>query len=298
MRKFVVIIICLLLALPMIASRPKVGLVLSGGGAKGAAEIGVLKVIDKARKDGLHIDYIAGTSIGALIGGLYAVGFTPDEIEQMFLNEEWLTLFSKDAVGIFAKNSWRAPTGLVRSNVIQEKLDSIFSKVHRRFFSDTLIPFSCIAVDVNKIKEEKLNAGVLAREILASMAYPGFLPVRQDGKLLVDGGILNNLPVDVVREMGADIVIAVDLEQETPQRRRFSLNGLLGIGGVANWISSRPDIKKHELNVLDADIYIQPPLKGYSIKDFETYKLKKMVDIGETAGRNCWQQLMKLKYKQ
>lgn len=295
MKRIGVLLFCLFLALPMIVAQPKIGLVLGGGGAKGAAEIGVLKVIDQARKKGLHIDYIAGTSIGALIGGLYAVGFTPDEIEQMFLNEKWLALFSKDAVGIFSKNSWRAPTGLVRSDVIQQKLDSIFSSVHRRFFSDTLIPFTCMAVDANKIKEEPLNTGVLAREILASMAYPGFLPVRQDGKLLVDGGILNNLPVDVVRGMGADIVIAIDLEQETPKRRRSSLRGLLGIGGVANWIYSRPDIEKHEKNVLDADVYIQPPLKGFTIKDFETYKLQEMIGIGEEAGRNSWQQLMKLK---
>ena len=215
MKKAICIILISLVSVTIAASRPKVGLVLSGGGAKGAAEVGVLKVIDKARKYGLKIDYIAGTSMGALIGGLYAAGICPDDIERMMLIEKWLSLYSKDAVGYFSKNYWRAPTGLVRDDFLQNKLDSVFSSYGCRFFSDTLIPFNCVAVNINDMTEVYLKEGVLARSIVSSMAYPGFLPIQQDGMNLIDGGILNNLPVDVVRRMGADIVIAIDLEQTT-----------------------------------------------------------------------------------
>lgn len=298
MRRTFIFFLCLLWVEASLAVRPKIGLVLGGGGAKAAAEIGVLKVIDKARKAGMPIDFIAGTSMGAVIGGLYAAGFSPEKIEELFLTEEWLKVFSGDAVGYISFSSWRAPTGLIRGDVIQARLDSIFSTVNRRLFTETEIPFNCVAVNLNSIEEEILHEGVLARAILASMAYPGFLPVQQDGKKLIDGGVLNNLPIDVARIMGADIVIAVDLEQEESATRKFSLKAKLGIGGIANWLVSRPDIKKHNENVeslIKPDIYIQPSLKGYSITDFEKTKLKEMIKIGEEKGNHYWVDLMRLR---
>ncbi len=295
MKKAICIILVSLVSVTIAASRPKVGLVLSGGGAKGAAEVGVLKVIDKARKYGLKIDYIAGTSMGALIGGLYAAGISPDDIERMMFTEKWLSLYSKDAVGYFSKNYWRAPTGLVRDDFLQNKLDSVFSSYGCRFFSDTLIPFNCVAVNINDMTEVYLKEGVLARSIVASMAYPGFLPIQQDGMNLIDGGILNNLPVDVVRRMGADIVIAIDLEQTTNSTRNFSLKGTFGIGGIANWLVSRPDVKKRNENIKDANVYIHPNLTAYSIKDFESSKLIKMIEIGEQEGNKFWNILINIK---
>lgn len=298
MKKTYLFLLIFIWSVGAYANRPRIGLVLGGGGAKGAAEIGVLKVIDKARKAGLHIDYIAGTSMGAVVGGLYAAGISPNDIERLFLTEKWLTIFSGDAVGYISKAGWRAPTGLIRSDVIQAKLDSVFSTVNRRFFSNTLIPFNCVAVDLEKFKEERLCEGVLARAILASMSYPGFLPVQQDGKKLIDGGVLNNLPVDIVRMMGADIVIVIDLEQKTPSPRSFSLKGSLGIGGIANWLISRPDITKRDENIkslMKTDIYIKPNLRDYSIKDFDGTKLKEMILIGEKEGNRIWNELMKLK---
>ena len=298
MKKVYLLLFVFVCTVSSYANRPRIGLVLGGGGAKGAAEIGVLKVIDKARKAGLHIDYIAGTSMGAVVGGLYAAGISPDDIERLFLTEKWLAIFSGDAVGYISKTGWRAPTGLIRSDVIQAKLDSVFTTVNRRFFSSTIIPFNCVAVDLEKFKEERLCEGVLAREILASMSYPGFLPVQQNGKKLIDGGVLNNLPVDVARTMGADIVIVVDLEQKAPSPRSFSLKGTLGIGGIANWLVSRPDITKRDENIkslMKTDIYINPNLKAYSIKDFDGTKLKEMIQIGENEGNKIWNELMKLK---
>lgn len=295
MKQVICIVIALLFSVTITASRSKVGLVLSGGGAKGAAEVGILKVIDKARKYGLEIDYIAGTSMGALIGGLYAAGISPDDIERLMLTEKWLSLYSKDAVGYFSKNYWRAPTGLVRDVFLQNKLDSVFSSYGCRFFSDTIIPFNCVAVNINDMTEVYLKEGVLARSIVASMAYPGFLPIQQDGMNLIDGGVLNNLPVDVVRRMGADIVIAIDLEQTTRSTRNFSLKGALGIGGIANWLVSRPDVKKRNENIKDANVYIHPNLTAFSIKDFESSKLIKMIEIGEQEGNKFWNILINLK---
>lgn len=295
MEKVICIVIASLFSVSITASRPKVGLVLGGGGAKGAAEVGILKVIDKARKYGLEIDYIAGTSMGALIGGLYAAGISPDDIERLMLTEKWLSLYSKDAVGYFSKNYWRAPTGLVRDDFLQNKLDSVFSSYGCRFFSDTLIPFNCVAVNINDMTEVYLKEGVLARSIVASMAYPGFLPIQQDGMNLIDGGILNNLPVDVARRMGADIVIAIDLEQATKSTRNFSLKGTLGIGGFANWFVSRPDFKKRNENIKDANVYIHPVLTAFSIKDFDYSKLIRMIEIGEQEGNKFWNILINLK---
>ena len=295
MKKVICIVIASLFSISITASRPKVGLVLGGGGAKGAAEVGILKVIDKARKYGLEIDYIAGTSMGALIGGLYAAGISPDDIERLMLTEKWLSLYSKDAVGYFSKNYWRAPTGLVRDDFLQNKLDSVFSSYDCRFFSDTLIPFNCVAVNINDMTEVYLKEGVLARSIVASMAYPGFLPIQQDGMNLIDGGILNNLPVDVARRMGADIVIAIDLEQTTKSTRNFSLKGTLGIGGFANWFVSRPDFKKRNENIKDANVYIHPVLTAFSIKDFDYSKLIRMIEIGEQEGNKFWNVLINLK---
>ena len=289
MKYVICIVVASLFSVTITTARPKVGLVLSGGGAKGAAEVGILKVIDKARKYGLEIDYIAGTSMGALIGGLYAAG------ERMMLTEKWLSLYSKDAVGYFSKNYWRAPTGLVRDDFLQNKLDSVFSSYGCRFFSDTMIPFNCVAVNINNMTEVYLKEGVLARSVVASMAYPGFLPIQQDGMNLIDGGILNNLPVDVVRRMGADIVIAIDLEQATKSTRNFSLKGMLGIGGIANWLVSRPDVKKRNENIKDANVYIHPNLTAFSIKDFEYSKLIRMIEIGEQEGNKFWNILINLK---
>ena len=233
--------------------------------------------------------------MGALIGGLYAAGISPDDIERMMLTEKWLSLYSKDAVGYFSKNYWRAPTGLVRDDFLQNKLDSVFSSYGCRFFSDTIIPFNCVAVNINDMTEVYLKEGVIARSIVASMAYPGFLPIQQDGMNLIDGGILNNLPVDVVRRMGADIVIAIDLEQATKSTRNFSLKGTLGIGGIANWLVSRPDVKKRNENIKDANVYIHPNLTAFSIKDFESSKLIKMIEIGEQEGNKFWNILINLK---
>lgn len=253
--------------------RPKVGLVLGGGGAKGAAEVGVLKVIDEI---GVPIDYIAGTSIGAIIGGLYSIGYSAEQLDSLFRNEQWIDLFAKGNVMDFLQD------------MVWEK-DSID-------FANLPIPFRCVAADFGKQQEVVLKSGYLAQAMRASMAIPGaFKPVKIDGRKLVDGGMFNNLPVDVVRGMGADIVVAVDLTQNKHKTRDFSLRETLGIGGLLDWLVSRPDWKKYNDNRELADVYINPKLDGYSAASFNKKDIVSMIDIGVEAGNAFRKDLEKVK---
>ena len=121
----------------------------------------------------------------------------------------------------------------------------------------------------------------------ASMAIPGaFRPVKWKGHTLVDGGMMNNLPVDVVRQMGADVVIAVDLEQDEHEERDFSLKETFGIGGILDWAVSRPDWKKNKANREDADVYINPNLWDYDVTSFGKKSIDKMIEQGEIAARS------------
>ena len=205
MRK-IALTFCLTIFITSFAQdRPKVGLVLGGGGAKGAAEIGVLKYIEEA---GVHIDYIVGTSIGSIIGGLYSVGYRSQQLDSLFVNTDWENIFSESIAG----------TQQI-SNVFSDLLnlpDSVD-------FDSLPIPYRCVATDIINTEEVILQRGNLARAMRASMSIPGaFKPVKWEGKLLVDGGMLNNLPVDIAKKMGADIIIAIDLAQRKHENRDFS----------------------------------------------------------------------------
>lgn len=280
--------------LPLI-QRPKVGLVLSGGGAKAAAHVGVLKFLERY---GIPIDYIAGTSMGAVVGGLYASGYSADEIKRLFLTQEWLKLFSADAVGKFTRGDDRSALGIVWGNRFQEYLETTLSQKKCTYFRNTRIPFRCVAVDIRNISETVISTGNLARGIRASMSFPGvYMPVNIDGMYLVDGGVLNNLPVDVVKAMGADIVIAVDLEQRIKQDKESEFRNYMGIAGIASWLKARPDIKKHNRNKQVADVYIHPTLTGYDIMSFGKNNFIRMFELGEQEGYRHLAELIKIKKK-
>ncbi len=250
-------------------TRPKIGLVLGGGGAKGAAEVGVLKVIEEMD---IPIDYIAGTSIGAILGGLYATGYKAEQLDSLFRSGLWMT-----------------------DNVLA-LLDRLTETDEWVDFDELPIPFRCVAVDFDSQEEVVFRNGNLASAMRASMAIPGvYKPVLRDGKTLVDGGMANNLPVDVVKDMGADIVIAVDLTQNKHKTRDFSLKELTGIGGIFDWIVSRPDWKKYNENRAAADVYINPPLKGYNAASFSYKSIDEMIRIGEQAARKHQAALLKVK---
>lgn len=255
-------------------SRTKVGLALGGGGAKGAATIGALRVIEES---GIKIDYIAGTSIGAVIGGLYASGLTLDEIETFLFKQEKL-----DALDI---------------NYIESELRRTLRKRGCENMQDTHIPFRCVAVDIDNMKECVLSDGKLWKAILASMSVPIIYPFVAWGNLaLNDGGLLNNLPVDVVRDMGADVVIAIDLQQNENDGIDIPSFGLGGMfDTLADWSATRPDKKKYKINVRAADIYIHPSLPGYTAASFGRSNCEDMNRKGIEAAKQHLHELIKLK---
>lgn len=292
-------------------ARPKVGLVLGGGGAKGAAAIGILKELEREK---IPIDYIAGTSIGAIIGGLYAQGYRADDLEKLFRSQNWLALLAdrdttlvgkvyKEEDGVIyvfgfpvrKKADADKNTGfwMLHGDHVYNFLDSLVSRspVQRGVVKQS-IPFSCVAFDIRRQQEIVLDTGSLARNMRASMAIPGaFKPVQIDTLMLVDGGMGNNLPVDVVRKMGADIVIAVDLQQRKRDDYRSPFGFLKGLGGILDWLAERPDIKKYNVNRTKADLYINPDLGSYGVTDFNAKAIKAILKIGEDTGIQYRKQL-------
>ncbi len=285
-------------------TRPKVGLVLGGGGAKGAAAIGILKELEREK---IPIDYIAGTSIGAIIGGLYAQGYRADDLEKLFRSQNWLALLAdrdttlvgkvyKEEDGVIyvfgfpvrRKAEADKNTGfwMLHGDHVYNFLDSLVSRSPvQRGSVKRAIPFSCVAFDIRRQQEIVLETGSLARNMRASMAIPGaFKPVQIDTLMLVDGGMGNNLPVDVVRKMGADIVIAVDLQQRKRDDYRSPFAFLKGLGGILDWLAERPDIKKYNVNRTKADLYINPDLGSYGVTDFNAKAIKAILKIGEDTG--------------
>ncbi|MBR5639015.1 MAG: patatin-like phospholipase family protein [Muribaculaceae bacterium] len=269
---------------------PKIGLALGGGGAKAAAEIGVLKFLDE---EGIKIDYIAGTSMGALVGGLYAAGYTANEIDSLWRNEDWLSLFDKKA--IFSIAGDRSFLGLVKGDVLENNLRRVLAEKGCTRIGDAKIKFRCTAsqiIDNNDLKEYVFDSDDdMARAIRASMTYPlGYGPVNYNGMELVDGGMLNNLPVDVVKKMGAEmeeekvIVIAVDLEMQKHNNKK-NINIKL-VHWLIDWcLTHSDDINKHNKNWEDADICINPfnddkISKKFSITSFSEDDANEMMSLG------------------
>ena len=292
-------------------TRPKVGLVLGGGGAKGAAAIGILKELEREK---IPVDYIAGTSIGAIIGGLYAQGYRADDLEKLFRSQNWLALLAdrdttlvgkvyKEEDGVIyvfgfpvrRKADADNNTGfwMLHGDHVYNFLDSLVSRSPvQRGTVKQAIPFSCVAFDIRRQQEIVLDTGSMARNMRASMAIPGaFKPVQIDTLMLVDGGMCNNLPVDVVRKMGADIVIAVDLQQRKRDDYRSPFGFLKGLGGILDWLAERPDIKKYNVNRTKADLYINPDLGSYGVTDFNAKAIKAILKIGEDTGIQYRKQL-------
>ncbi|MFD2178769.1 patatin-like phospholipase family protein [Veronia pacifica] len=211
-------------------SRPKIGLALGGGGAKGAAHVGVLKALEEMH---IPVDYIAGTSMGAYVGGLYASGMSADDIHVLLESIEWKkgyqdrekrgkrrvrTKASDDRFNIQANIGYegteiKTPQGIVQGQYMKRILrESTGSLPAFSSFDNLVLPFRAVATDIEKLTPVVIDKGVLSKAMLASMSVPGALPaVELDGHLLVDGGPVNNMPVDVLKEMGADIIIAVDI---------------------------------------------------------------------------------------
>ena len=286
------------------ARRPKVALVLGGGGAKGAAEVGALKVIEQV---GVPIDYIVGTSIGSIIGGLYSIGYRADDLDSLFVNQNWLKLFNDGRVhGQGRLHEVRGP-GLMKGRGVIQFLDTLISRRPQAKalpgypdsidFNHLPIPYRAVACDINTGNTAVLASGSLSMSMRASMAIPGvFKPVRRDSLLMLDGGLVNNLPVDVARAMGADYVIAIDLTQNKhPDFKPKSIRK--SMPKATKWLRTRPDFVNYNRNRAQADVYINPTLKGYNVMSFKPKAIRAMIGLGEQAAKEKASALKSLKKK-
>ena len=256
--------------------RPKVGLVLSGGGAKGLAHIGVLKVLEE---QGVQIDYITGTSMGAIIGGLYASGYTASELDSVFSKIDSNALIS-DYIPRISKSFYEKkndeiyaltlpfqhfkiglPQALSRGMYNYNLMNKLLAHVrHVRDFKDLNIPFLCIATDIETGEAVLLDNGYLPQVILASGAFPSlFAPVYIDDKYLIDGGIVNNYPIRELKEMGADIVIGVDVQDGLKKMENID-----GVADILLQISNYSTINQMKSKFDETDIYIKPDIVGYN----------------------------------
>ncbi len=298
--------------------RPKIGLVLGGGGAKGAAHAGALQIIEEV---GIPIDYIAGTSIGSIVGGLYACGYRSKQIQDMFLSQEWASLLTdrsdslrhkiygkdKDGVGyvfgfpVHRKGTNKADEskGIIRGDNIIELLDSMLGQYKDSMnFNNLPIPFRCVAANMEKKEEVVFKKGKLSTAMRSSMSIPGvFKAVTLDSLELLDGGMLNNLPVDIVKEMGADIVIAIDLTQNKHEDEDSERKNPLKLKGILGWAIERPDLEKYQENRQNADVYINPDLEGYGAASFKPEAIKEMMKRGYEAAKKERKSLEDLRNK-
>ncbi len=259
---------------------PKVGLVLSGGGAKGLAHIGALKVIEEA---GVTIDYIGGTSMGAIVGALYASGYSADQLDSIFRNTNLTNLIQdnlpRDAKTFYEKedseryaltlpfNDFKLsfPQGLSSGqNIYNALVQLLFNVKDVRDFNELPIPFFCIATNVETGKEVMLNKGYLPKAILASGTFPSlFQPSELEGEVLIDGGVLNNYPVEELRAMGADFIIGVDVQHGLRDRA-----SLMSATEILLQINNFRTIKDMQRKSVLTDIYIKPDMDKFSVIDF------------------------------
>ena len=275
----------IIFAIPMFVfaqqNQPKVGLVLSGGGAKGFAHVAVLKEIDKA---GIQLDYIGGTSMGAIVGGLYAAGFSANQIEEIVKNTDFQNLlidkiprstspfFEKEYLEKtkitlpVTKGKVGLPKAVSRGqNVLSFLFELLDSTEDINDFTKLPIPFFCIATDVENGGEVLIEKGSLPLALRASGSFPTLLdPVVLDDKLLVDGGISNNFPVSIMKSKGMDIVIGVDVEGKLYKKEK-----LTSVIAILNQIVSYQMYNKSKKEKEKLDVYIHPEIFEYNVVDFD-----------------------------
>ncbi len=267
-------------------TRPTVGLVLSGGGARGAAHVGVIKVLDDLQ---VPVDFVAGTSMGAIVGGLYASGMTADELVHVIETADWSALLTdrppraqrsfrrkSDDIGFLVdfdlgidKSGLIFPEGFIQGQNLEIALKRmVLPAISIDDFDELPIPFRAVATDIVTGEAVVIDSGDLAAAMRASMSAPGiFKPVRSDGRILVDGGVANNLPVQIVRDMGADILIVVDVG--FPLLSEEQLGSALAVTKqmLTILINGRA---QDQIALLDADdILISPNLGDFGSQDFQ-----------------------------
>jgi NTE family protein len=285
-------------------SHPKIGLVLSGGGARGFAHIGVLQWFEEHH---IPVDYVAGTSMGGLIGGMYAIGLTPDEMKAISYNIDWIDLFRPvpaydtldfrrkedrraypNGIELGLKGGLKLPPGLNSGH----QLGLLFSRLTLPYstiqsFDELPIPFRCMATDMVEAKPVVLSRGSLASALQATMSIPGvFAPVEIEGKILAsDGGLLNNIPTDIMKDLGVDTIIAVDIG--TPLGGRESMGSLGSILGQTIGVVTIENVRR---NKKLADILIEPDLKKFETMDFP--RAREITDLGYAGAEKMSSKLL------
>lgn len=289
--------------------RPRIGLVLSGGGARGAAHIGVLKVLEEL---GVPIDAIAGTSMGAVVGGLYASGLSAAEIESLMTSVNWQAAFRdrppreeltfrrkledqdflvKFPLGLRGRR-FRLPKGLIQGQAVNQMLRRATLPVaHITDFDDLPTPFRAVATDLVTGEAVVIGEGDLTTAMRASLSAPGvFAPVESDGRMLVDGGIADNLPVDVARSMGVDVLIVVDVGFPLQSREKLTTVPVISNQMLAILIRRNSELQRATLT--ENDIVIDPPLGDASSFDFSIVEYA--IEAGEKAARAVQERLAAL----
>jgi NTE family protein len=264
-----------------VTKRPKVGLVLSGGGAKGIAHIGVLKVLEQA---GMPIDYIGGTSMGSIIAGLYSIGYSADSIAKMVKSLDWpklladrfprnyLSFEEKEKDGKFFipypvnEGKFQLPSGVIPAQNLELLLNKLmWNAKDINDFNQLPIPFLCVATNIETGEAVTFRNGSLPKVIRASMAIPTvFTPIIIDGKIFVDGGVINNFPVEEVKNMGADIIIGVDVGFEPYDLK--NLNSMLRLIEQSVFIHTTA---KNLESRKKCDVFVFPELSKYNMSSFE-----------------------------
>lgn len=290
--------------------RPKIGLVLGGGGARGAAHIGVIRKLEELR---IPVDYITGTSMGSIVGGLHATGMSGRELEELVVDIDWSDLFDDatpradqpfrrkrdDDLSLFGpklgvgEGASLLPQGAISGQKIAFFFDSIVNQhVQTRDFDRFPIPFRAVAADIITGQQVVLDKGDLGLAMRSSMSIPGvFSPVRQDDYMLVDGGIVNNIPIDVARDMGADIIIAVDVG--TPLQGREKLTNLVAITAQLSGFLVVKNSRAQLATLRTNDIRVAPAL-GETISSSDFPNIAKAIPLGYAAAEAIEDKLLPL----
>lgn len=313
MKRIIFLLACLLTISSVNAEqqshRKKVAVVLSGGGAKGVAHIGVLKVLEKA---GIPVDIITGTSMGSIVGGLYAIGYNAHSLDSLVRNQDWTyvitdreNLKNQSLSDRKKQNTYFISTNttVVRRNknagglITGKNISELFNKLcvgytdSLDFSRDLPIPFACVATDIINYEEYDFHSGRLPQAMRASMAIPAvFSPVRLDDKVLVDGGLRNNFPVDIAREMGADIVIGVSVSDHP-----MGYDDVWGTMSVLNQIINMNCKNKFDENKDNTDLYLYVDPEGYTAASFSPTAIDTLIQRGEDEAMRHWDEIVALK---
>ncbi len=290
--------------------RPRIGLVLSGGGARGGVHVGVLRALEELH---VPIDYIAGTSVGAVVGGFYASGLTADEIETVIKNIDWDAAFLEDiprALWSFRRKrdddlflvdqqpglnrgQFELPLGVVQGQIIDLiTAETVLPAARVRDFDDLPIPFRAVAADIATGEAVILSSGNLASALRATMSVPAIIaPIEIDGRLLVDGGVAMNLPIEVARDMGADIVIAVDVT--SPLLGRDDLNSVLDVTAQLTTLLTRYGVDAQLATLQPSDVLLTAEAdKEYGSTTFS--RMPETIPVGYTLAMGSEQRLREL----